>query len=435
MSATLIGSLGIVTMLLLMAARVPIGFALSGVAFVGIWMVRGAVPAASTLQNLPFEFTAHWTLTAVPMFVLMGAIAGNSGLTRDLFDALRMLLGRFRGGLAIATNFAGAGFAAACGSSLATTATLGKIAVPEMLRAGYSPSLATGVAAAVGTLGAIIPPSIMMIVYAIFAEVSAGKMLVAGILPGLLTAFVYGLMIYLRVLAKPSIAPIVRDSNISKHEKRQMVFRTWPLPIISFGIIGGIYSGIVSPTEAGALGVILAVVASAIKRNLTKDMLHSSLVEMITTTASILIIATGALLFTRFLALTGLPYEIASLVDNWGTDPLIIVLCTSVVFVIFGCFLDPLGVLLLTLPIVLPIFHAADINPIWIGVILVKYLEIGMLTPPLGLNVFVMKGVVGDSIALGTIFRGVSWFLLAEVVVMTLLISFPQIILFLPDLM
>nr|WP_275069019.1 TRAP transporter large permease [Nitratireductor alexandrii] len=422
-------------MLVLMALRVPIGFALSTVSFVGIWAVRGGRPAASTFQNLPFEFNAHWTLTAVPMFLLMGSIAGNSGLTRDLFDALRLMLGRVRGGLAIATNFAGAGFAAACGSSLATTATLGRIAVPEMLKAGYAPSLATGVASAVGTLGAIIPPSIMMIVYAIFAEVSAGKMLVAGIIPGILTAAIYALMIYLRVLAQPSIAPKVEADSRSPSEKMKVIIGCWPLPVLSLGVIGGIYSGIVSPTEAGALGVILAAGVALIRRTLTLKVLRESLHETISTTASILFIATGALLFTRFLAISGLPYDIARLVDSLGTDPLLIVLLASLVYLVFGCFLDPMGVLLLTLPVMLPIFHAADINPIWIGVILVKYLEIGMLTPPLGLNVFVMKGVVGKSVPLGAIFRGTAWFLLAEVFVMFLLIAFPKITLLLPDLM
>jgi tripartite ATP-independent transporter DctM subunit len=435
MSNSLIGGLGVLVMLVLMALRVPIGFALSTVAFVGIWAVRGARPAASTLQNLPYEFTAHWTLTAVPMFLLMGAIAGNAGLTRDLFDALRILLGRIRGGLAIATNFAGAGFAAACGSSLATTATLGRIAVPEMLKAGYAPSLATGVASAVGTLGAIIPPSIMMIVYAIFAEVSAGRMLIAGVLPGLLTAAIYTLMIYLRVLARPSIAPRLQADERTMAEKVQVILRCWPLPVLSLGVIGGIYSGIVSPTEAGALGVVLATVVVFLKGALRWGVLKASLLETVTTTASILFIATGALLFTRFLAISGLPYDIARLVADVGTDPLVIVVLASLVYLVFGCFLDPMGVLLLTLPVMLPIFHAAGLDPIWMGVIVVKYLEIGMLTPPLGLNVFVMKGVVGKTVPLGTIFRGVSWFLLAELVVMILLIAFPKITLFLPNLM
>ncbi|MCW1934986.1 TRAP transporter large permease [Pararhodobacter zhoushanensis] len=435
MDNSTIGMLAVGVLLVLMALRVPIGFALAAVAFGGTWAVRGPRPAASILQNLPYEFTAHWTLTAVPMFLLMGALAGNSGMTHDLFRALRMAFGRMRGGIAIATNFAGAGFAAACGSSMATTATLGRIAVPEMLKAGYSPALATGVASAVGTLGAIIPPSIMMIVYAIFAEVSAGKMLIAGILPGILTAVAYAVAINILVRVRPQTAPPIAPEALAPVEKRRILLRTWPLPVLSLGVIGGIYTGLVSPTEAGALGAILAFGVAILRRSLTRAVIRSSLHETVTTTASILFIATGALLFTRFLALTGLPYELAGMIDQMGTDPLVIVLGASVVYLVFGCFLDPLGVLLLTLPVVLPIFHAADIDPIWIGVIIVKYLEIGMLTPPLGLNVFVMKGVVGDRVPLGTIFRGVSLFLAAEVVVMTLLIAFPQIVTFLPNLM
>ncbi len=435
MDSSTIGILSVVILLGLMALRVPIGFALAAVAFGGTWAVRGPRPAASLLQNLPYEFTAHWTLTAVPMFLLMGAVAGNAGLTTDLFRAFKLVLGRVRGGIAVATNFAGAGFAAACGSSMATTATLGRIAVPEMLAAGYSPALATGVASAVGTLGAIIPPSIMMIVYAIFAEVSAGKMLIAGVLPGVLTAAAYALVINLVVRLKPDMAPTVATETLPKAEIRRILWRTWPLPVLSLGVIGGIYTGLVSPTEAGALGAALAFLVAAMRRALTGEVIRRSLYETVATTASILFIATGALLFTRFLALTGLPYEIAGLIDQMGTDPLVIVLGASVVYLVFGCFLDPMGVLLLTLPVVLPIFEAAEIDPIWVGVIIVKYLEIGMLTPPLGLNVFVMKGVVGDRVPLGTIFRGVSLFLIAEVIVMTLLISFPQIITFLPNLM
>lgn len=435
MDSSTIGILSVVILLGLMALRVPIGFALAAVAFGGTWAVRGPRPAASILQNLPYEFTAHWTLTAVPMFLLMGAVAGNAGLTTDLFRAFKLVLGRVRGGIAVATNFAGAGFAAACGSSMATTATLGRIAVPEMLAAGYSPALATGVASAVGTLGAIIPPSIMMIVYAIFAEVSAGKMLIAGILPGVLTAAAYALVINLVVRLKPDMAPTVATETLPKAEIRRILWRTWPLPVLSLGVIGGIYTGLVSPTEAGALGAALAFLVAAMRRALNGEVIRRSLYETVATTASILFIATGALLFTRFLALTGLPYEIAGLIDQMGTDPLVIVLGASVVYLVFGCFLDPMGVLLLTLPVVLPIFEAAEIDPIWVGVIIVKYLEIGMLTPPLGLNVFVMKGVVGDRVPLGTIFRGVSLFLIAEVIVMTLLISFPQIITFLPNLM
>ncbi len=435
MDNSVIGLVFVGVLLLMMILRVPIGFALAAVAFAGTWAVRGLRPAVSILQNLPYEFTAHWTLTAVPMFLLMGAVAGNSGMTTDLFRALRLIFGRFRGGIAIATNFAGAGFAAACGSSMATTATLGRIAVPEMLKAGYSPMLATGVSSAVGTLGAIIPPSIMMIVYAIFAEVSAGKMLIAGILPGLLTAGIYALAINLLVRARPEVAPPTPREDISTREFWGAMLKAWPMPAMSVGVIGSIYSGLASPTEAGAIGAILACVIASVQGRLNLNVAKQSLAETVTTTVSILFIATGALLFTRFLALTGLPYQMAGMVSEFGTSPLVIVIGVSIIYLLFGCFLDPMGVLLLTLPVVLPIFEAAHIDSIWIGVIIVKYLEIGMLTPPLGLNVFVMKGVVGDTVSLGQIFRGVSLFLVAELVVMILLIAFPQIVTFLPNLM
>lgn len=435
MSSVTIGFLGVVAMFALLMLRVPIGIALGGVSFVGLWVLRGDRAAFSILGNTPYDFISHWTLSAVPMFLLMGNLAAQTGLTNSLFRAMRLWMGRLPGGLAVATNFAGAGFAAASGSSLATTAAMTRIAVPEMLSLGYNPGLATGTAAAVGTLGALIPPSIVMVIYAVFAEVSVGKMLIGGLLPGLLTAAAYAGLIVLRCTIDPKLAPPIRMDEATWPARLAILREIWPVPVMVLGVVGGIYSGIVTATEAGAIGAALALVIALLRGNLSWRIWIQALADTARTTAMIFFIAIGASLFAQFLAISRLPREISEFVILFLHEPLLIVLACGALYLILGCFLDTIGVLLLTLPILLPVFAAAGIDPIWMGVILVKFLEIGLLTPPVGLNVFVVKGVLGDRLPLSTIFKGVSWFLLAEAVVMTLLIAFPIITLALPNML
>jgi len=435
MSFAAIGFIGLFTLVVMLAIRVPVGIALSVVSLIGITLVRGPAAAFGALRSLPYDFAAVWTLSAIPMFLLAGAIVSNAGLTTGLFRAMRVWLGWLPGGVAVATNFAGAGFAAASGSSIATTATLGRIAVPEMLDNKYDPGLATGVASAVGTLGAVIPPSIIIVLYAVFAQAPVGQVLIAGILPGLLTAFCYAGMIIIRCKLKPELAPRIPSPKLSLREHLQLFVPIWPLPLLVLCIVGGIYSGLMTATEAGAVGAVLAILTSMLQFRFSFAMLKKSLFEAAETTAGLLMIAVGAILFTRFLALSGVPTALSDIIVAYGTSTLSIVLLIAVVYLFLGCFLDPIGIMLLTLPVLLPVFDAADISLIWIGILLVKLVEIGMLTPPVGLNVFIMKGVIGDRVPLTTIFRGVGWFLVAEIVVMTLLIAFPQITLFLPSYM
>lgn len=435
MDSMIIGVIGLAGLIGLLAIRVPVGIALSVVSLTGLWAIRGMNGALGAIKGIPYDFTAHWTLSAIPMFLLMGTIIANSGMTSSLYKAMRVWLGWLPGGLAVATNFAGAGFAAASGSSMATTATLGKVAVPEMLRSGYQPGLATGVATAVGTLGAVIPPSIIIVLYAIFAQAPVGQVLIAGVIPGLLTAFAYAALIIIRVKLNPELAPPYKGEKLTLAGHWGILRPIWPLPILVLAVVGGIYSGFMTATESGAAGVVLAIIVTSLQGSFSFSILKQSLIEAAETTASLILIAIGAALFTRFLAFSGIPNLLSDMIAAGGASPLAIVLSISVVYILLGCFLDPLGVLLLTLPILLPVFEKADINLVWIGIILVKYIEIGMLTPPVGLNVFVMKGVVGDTVRLGDIFKGVTWFLLAEVVVMTILIAFPQVTLFLPNYM
>jgi C4-dicarboxylate transporter DctM subunit len=437
MSSVALGFWSIGAVLLLIAVRLPIGVVLGGVGIAGIVSLRSVPVGFGLIKDTPFEFGASWTLTAIPMFLLMGSIAHHSGISRALFRAARLWFGALPGGLAVATNLACAGFAAASGSSVATAAAMGRIAIPEMLRQGYEKGLTTGVVASAGTLGSLIPPSILFVLFGIFAEVSIVDLLIAGVLPGLLTAAIYTIMIVGRCTVNPSIAPRLSEDERAalRPERWRALLDVWPVVALIVGIIGGLYGGIVTPTEAGAAGAFLALVIALAQRRMTWRTFRDSVVESTSATARIFFVAVGAVIYSKFLTLTGMPFFLAGLLGDWALDPLILVIAASVVYIILGMFLDPLGLLLLTLPVLLPMFEALHLNLVWIGVLIVKYLEIGLLTPPVGFNVYVIKSVVGDEISLETIFRGVMWFLLCEVVIVALLIAFPQISLYLPNTM
>lgn len=421
-------------LLVLIALRLPVGFALFLVAVGGVTALKGWDVAAGMIRNEPFDFAAHWSFSAIPMFLLMGAVAHNSGISTSLFYAARCWFGGLPGGLAVATNFACAGFAAASGSSTATAAALGKISVPEMSKAGYDVGLSSGTVASAGTLGAMIPPSIAFVLYGIFAEVSISKLFIAGVLPGLLTAGIYALMIIVRCKRNPSLGPPL-DLKMTFVEKVVALKDVWPLLVLIVAIIGGLYGGLVTPTEAGAFGAFVSVVISIGQGRMNLRVLKDSVLEALAGTAKIFWVAIGAVMLTRFLAMAGAETFLKDLVGSWAAEPLLLVLAASVIYIVLGMFLDPLGVLLLSLPLLLPMFEALDLNLIWFGVLVVKYIEIGLLTPPVGLNVYVIKSVVGPEVSLETIFKGVGWFLVCEVLVVVLLVAFPQISLFLPSMM
>lgn len=433
MSSLALGFGGFAAIVLLIALRVPVGLALASVAFLGIVMLLGLDVALSLLRILPFDFVATWELSAIPMFLLMGSIAHRSGMTSSLFEAARLWVGRLPGGLAVATNFACAGFAAASGSSLATTMAIGRITIPEMRRHGYDPGLATGVVACAGTLGILIPPSIIMVIYGIFAEVSVAALFIGGIIPGLLTAGIYAGQIMIRCMIDPKLAPVV-DERPTWNERWRALGEVWPLPLLILGVIGGIYSGIATPTEAGALGAFLALVISIAQRRLTLKLFREAAREAVFSTASIFFVAIGAVLLTRFMAFSGVPVFLGNAVQDLAINPLWLVIAIAFIYLVLGMFLDPLGMMLLTLPVFLPMFHAIQLDLIWFGILLVKFIEIGLITPPVGLNVYGVKVMVPD-LPLGTIFRGAGWFLLSELVIVVLLIAFPQLTLFLPSLM
>lgn len=429
-----IGFSGLGALLVLIALRVPVGFALMIVSMFGVAALKGWEVAGGMLRTEPFDFAAHWSFSAIPMFLLMGSVAHNSGISTALFKAARLWLGGLPGGLAVAANFACAGFAAASGSSTATAAAMGRISVPEMTKAGYDPGLSTGTVASAGTLGAMIPPSIAFVLYGIFAEVSISKLFIAGVLPGIMTAMIYATMIMVRCKINPSLGP-AQAQDASRAEKFEALGEVWPLLALILVIIGGLYGGIFTPTEAGAFGAFASFLIAFVQGRLNMTVFRNSLFEALSGTARIFWVAIGAVLLTRFLAMTGAEGFLKDMVGSWAADPILLVLAASIIYIILGMFLDPLGLLLITLPLLLPMFEALNLDLIWFGVLVVKYIEIGLLTPPVGLNVYVIKSVVGQDIPLETIFKGVAWFIVCEVIVVLLLVAFPQISLYLPSLM
>ncbi len=434
MSGILLGALAIVALLLLLALRVPIAIALGGVAVGGIFILRGPEAAFGVLTTQPYGFIAHWTLSAVPMFLLMGSVAYHAGLTQSLYRAARLWLSWMPGGLAVASTAACAGFAAASGSSVATASAMGRIAIPEMMRYRYDPGLATGSVAAAGTLGSLIPPSILMVIYAIFAEVSVSKALMAGILPGLLSAVMFCLMIVIRCKLNPKLGPPITDT-VTWGERFAVLREVWPLPALILGVIGGMYSGAFTSTEAAAGGAFLAFVIAAAQRRLTFAVMKAAIIESLTGTAAVFFIAVGGVLLSRFMAFSGLPTFMGEWMEQFAVNKILFIIVVSVIFVILGCFLDSIGLMLLTIPILLPMLETVGADLIWFGVLVIKYLEIGLVTPPVGMNVYVIKAVVGDKIPLETIFKGIGWFVLTDVITLGILIAFPEISLFIPRLM
>ncbi len=435
------GYLGTALALFLILLRIPIVVALGGVGFAGIILVigqsssgdfdlaRGWEAAIAFLSLEPFSAVSSFELVAIPMFLLMGFVAFYAGFTRDIFNTARVWMAGLAGGLAMASVVGCAMFAAVSGSSLATASSMGKIAVPEMLRNRYDKGLATGVVAASGTLGALIPPSILMILYGIFTEQSIGRLLLAGLLPGLISALIYMLMIYCRARLNPCLAPT--SSSTNWHEKIVSLKSTWAIALLFICVFGSIYSGAATPTESASLGAAGAFLLAFVTKRLSRQSASAALFETVTQVASIFAAIIGAKVFVAFIGLTGIASGLTLWALSLDIPAIMLVMAFSLIYIVLGTVMDPIGIMLLTLPIVVPVVEQLGYDLIWFGVIMVKLLEIGLITPPVGLNVYILKGVVGDSVPLETIFKGISWFLLMDVLTLTLLISFPQISLWL----
>ncbi|MCB1462513.1 MAG: TRAP transporter large permease [Nitratireductor sp.] len=421
-----IAILGFVAMFAMMGLRVPIGIAMGLVGVFGFAAIRGIDPALNLLATSPIRVITDFQLSLVSFFILMGVFATNSGMSRELFRAGNAWLGPFRGGLALATIAACAGFAAICGSSVATAATMSKVALPEMRRFGYPEDLASGVVAAGGTLGILIPPSIVLVVYAYITETDVGQLFIAGILPGMLAVSMY--MLTVRIAGRKTLP---EGTDFSVKEGFASLSGIWAVMLLFIAVLGSIYFGVATPEEASAVGALLTMIIGIVRGRLGVRRIIDSLVEALRTSVAVYTVLIGATLFSYFLAITQSPQKLTQLLismnlGSYGTLTLILLL-----FVVAGCILDSMAMIILLVPIVFPVVVHLGFDPIWFGIIIVMTAELGLITPPVGINVFVINTVVRD-IKLTTIFRGVIPFIFSDIVRLIILVLFPAIVLFLP---
>jgi len=428
---------GIIVMALLavlLAAGVHIGVSLGLGGLLGIYLAINPNAAWAQLATIPFSTTNNFDLAVIPLFILMGSLATQAGLTTDLYKAAHDWLGKLPGGLAMATTMASAAFGAACGSTLVNAAVFTKMAMPEMTRFGYDKRLSAGCIAASGTLASLIPPSILMVIYAIITEQSVARLLVAGLVPGLLSAAMYLLGIYLWVKRRPEIAPKL-EMTITTADKLRSLKGVWGISFLFILVIGGIYLGFFVPTYAGAVGAFGAFIIVAAKRRLSFSTLLDTFKDAGITTSSIFIIVIGGILLARFLTYTGLVGNISDWLLGLGLPPLLYLLAFAVLYLILGMMIEPIAIMVMTLPVMFPIMVGVGYDPIWLGVISIKLAEISLMTPPVGLNVYVVRSSSPVPLTLEQVFAGVMPFLLMDLCTLTLLIAFPSIVLFLPNLM
>ena len=432
MTDTVVGIWGIAALFACLALRVPVGMALLMVGFGGIWFLDGYRPAISTMSAETYSSVSAYSLTVIPLFVLMGNVAGAAGYSQRLYDAAHAWVGRFKGGLASSTVLGCAAFAAVSGSSVATAVTIGKVALPEMKRFRYSDGLATGSVAAGGTLGILIPPSTGFVLYAILTEESIGKLFIAGVIPGILLSLLFVAVILIITTLRPEQGPAGPATTMG--EKRDASISALPLISVILVSIGGIYLGVFTPVEAAGVGATMVTVMALATGKVRIRDFPPILMETVTMTAMLYLIIIGAHVFGPFLALTHIPETLANGMEALGLGKYGTLLLIVAAYIVLGMFFDGLAMLVVTLPVVFPIITGLGFDPIWFGVIAVIVIEMGLITPPVGINVFVVKGVAAE-VPMGTIFRGVLPFWFAMAVCLLLLVLFPQIALFLPGQM
>jgi len=437
MELVTIGLYCIILLLFLIAIGVPIGvtFILSG--FIGSLFILGLHSSFSLLSQLAYYSVAAPTWTALPLFILMGSIAARGDFAKRAYRGFDALASGLPGSLGIATCFGCAAFGAISGSSLATAAIFGRLALPEMISYKYDKSFAVGTIASAGTFASMIPPSMMFVVYALFTNTSIGRLFFAGIIPGLLTAVAYSISIIYRAKYNKKLAPRRENEKIlNLRERATEIFKAWPILLVAAIVLGGIYTGITTPTEAAALGSITVLVVGFFERKIRKlDQVTSALRESANTTAMLFLINIGAIFYSRVITLTGLPSDITMLVGEWNVPRIFILLAIMFVYFLLGMIMVPIGIYAMTLPVVMPILKTLGYDPIWFGVIALKLMEIAAVTPPVGLNVYALKGVVSKDVSLIDIFNGIWPFIPCDLVVLVLLIIFPEIVLWLPNLL
>ncbi|SIS64863.1 TRAP transporter, DctM subunit [Roseivivax lentus] len=442
MDGTIVGLVAFAAVIVLLGLRVPIAFALAGVATVGTFVIfafrtgsfmpeRAFTPTSSLVFSNSFDLVHSYDLSMIPLFVALGHIAYRAEITTKIYHAARVWLASIPGGVAMASVVGCGGFSAITGSSIACASTMGRICSPEMLRMGYDKRLATASVAAGGTLGSLIPPSVLFIIYGIFTETSISALFLAGIIPGILSLLGFLLVIWIWVLRDPAAAPAF-TGTISGRERAEAALEAWPAVALFVIIVGGIYGGIFTATEAAAVCVSAAILIGFAQRKLTFAALWESLRETVVQTTSIFIIAAGAKIFVAFIALTGVAGEIVGFVTDANLSVLVLLIAIAIIYLVLGMFLDPIGIMVLTLPLMVPLVESYGWDLIWFGVVVIKLLEIGLITPPVGLNVFVISGVVGKEVPIDRIFSGILRFLTVDVIVLGLIMAFPILSLLIP---
>lgn len=425
------GLIALVAVLLLAFLRVPLGFALLSVSIAGISYVKSFDVARTMIPMTLSEAVFSYELAVVPLFILMGNVLSRTGISQDLFRSAYAFLGAVRGGLALATMVTCAGFSAVCGSSFATAATMAKVAYPSMQKYGYSERLASATIAAGGTLGILIPPSIILMIYGILTQTNIGDLFIAGVLPGLLGLAMYMAVIYLIALVRPDEAP--RGDRVSARERWESLSGVWPFVSLFLLIIGGLYAGWFTATEAGGIGAGTALLIALFQRRLSWKTFFDTMLETANTSVMLYVVLFGAMLFSQLITFSGLANALLQLVQSSGLSQLGVLLAILAVFLVLGCVMDSMAIILIFVPLFTPTLVANEFNLIWFGIIVVVLTEIGLITPPIGMNVFVLKANL-PKIAIGTIFRGLTPFIAADVIRLAVLVAFPSISLLLVSL-
>ncbi|MFS0823141.1 TRAP transporter large permease [Bacillus sp. 1P02SD] len=432
MTPEMIGWIGIVVLVILLLLRVPVAYVLTFVGLVGYWIIAGPQAAMKIAGMVPYSTMANYTFSVVPLFLLMGYFAFHAGLASDMFKTGKTWLGHIPGGLGHATIMGGAAFGAVSGSGIASTATLARITAPEMIQNGVDKNLAYGVVASAGPLASMIPPSMMMVIYAIITETSIAKLFVAGIIPGLLIAACYMVMVFVRVKITPTLAPPIEKRPLN--ERVKSLKYTWGIFILALVIIGGIYSGLFTPTEAGGIGAFAAFIMALCLKRINKEVMKDSLAETLKTTSMVFLIVVGSMIFGYFLGITRIPFMLSEVLTSLPVPPIVIIIGIVLMYLLLGMFIDMISAMFLTLPIIFPAVLSLGYDPIWFGILIVFLTEVALVTPPLGLSLFVIKGAIPNS-ELRDVIKGSIPFIVVDLIILIILIAFPQITLFLPGQM
>ena len=428
------GLIGLTLMMAIAFLRVPISLAMAAVGICGYAYMRDwnwTVAFAMTQTKL-YETGRNYTLSVVPLFILMGNLVTRAGMSQELFRAAYAFIGHLRGGLAMATVWASAAFGGICGSSIATAATFAKVAYPSMKRFGYSDRLAAGVVAGGGTLGIMIPPSTIMVIYGVFTETNIAKLFAAGILPGILGAVLLCIAVQYMTLRDPASGPPGERSSWS--ERLLALKDVWAVAVLFLFVMGGIYGGLFTATEGAGMGAFGALLFALWRRALTRQTLYAALLESARTTAMLFMILIGALMFAEFINITTMPADLKAFVTRFEVNPLVVVLAIAVIYVVLGTAMEELSMVLLTMPVFFPVIVHLGFDPIWFGIIIICVVEIGLISPPVGMNMFVLRTLLPE-VSTGTVFSGVLPFMWADVVRLAILIVFPWLSLWLPSLM